>query len=190
MQVDNTGQKVDTLSTALSVNVEERCQCGFSPKNILDPGFHCFTESEDAVTYRAEIIGTGETSPADIATHIQNWITQGALITFDFVRIKVDSSCQVIVLSILDPECNNPTTAPPPSSSAPLTSDSTTEPTSSAPTNDNGQASVAVLGGVLGSALLVIIVVLVVAVTVLVYCWLFRKRSGKLEEIMKERYVI
>ena len=167
------------------MNVEERCQCGFSVMNILEPRFRCFTESEDAVTYQAEIIGTGEASPADIATHIQSWTTQGALITFDIVLIEVDSSCQVVVISILDPECNNPTTANPPSSSAQSTSDSTAEPTSSAPPVD-GQVQLTLLGGVLGGVSLLIIVVLILVISLLICCWVHRERSGKLD-ITKER---
>ena len=164
--MDDGRQKLDTVSAALSMNVEESCQCGFSVLNIVEPKFRCFTESEDAVTYRAEIIGTGEASPADIATHIQNWITQGALITFDIVLIEVDSSCQVIVTSILDPECSNPTNPP-------LTS-------SSAPPSD-AQDPLALLGGVLGGVLLLIIVVLILVITVLVCYRVCIKRSGKFD---------
>ena len=164
-QVDNGRQKLDTLSATLSMNVEERCQCGFSVINILEPRFRCFTESEDAVTFRAEIIGTGEASPADIATYIQNWITQGALVTFDFVLIVVDNSCQVVVTSILDPECNPLTTSSPPI---------------------DGQAELTLLGGALSGLLLLIIVVLVISL--LVCCWIHKKRSGKLE-ISRNRYI-
>ena len=71
-QVDDGRQKLDTLTAALSMNVEERCQCGFTVRNILKPTFRCFAESEDAVTYRAEILGTGETSAADITSHIHS----------------------------------------------------------------------------------------------------------------------
>ena len=160
------------------MNAEERCQCGFTVMNILQPTFRCFTESEDAVTYRAEILGTGVASAVHITSHIQDWITQGALITFDFLLIAVDSSCQVIVTSVLDPECNNPTETLRTSST--LTT-SNTEPTSPADT----QAPLALLGGVLGGVLLLIIGVVSIA---LVSCLMYRKRSGKMD-IAKERYV-
>ena len=142
------------------MNVEERCQCGFTVTNILEPKFLCFAESEDAVTYRTEIIGTAVVSPTEIATHIQNWITQGPRVTFDFILIAVDGSCQVIVASVQDRECSIPTVASQPS----------------------------VLGGVLGGVLVVILLVLIVITTLIVYCWIHRKRSGKLE-IIEDRYV-
>ena len=155
------------------MNVEERCQCGFTVMNILKPTFRCFVESEDAVTYRAEILGTGVALAADITSHIQDWITQGALITFDFVLIAVDSSCQVIVTSVLDPECNNPTETPP------LTL-TVSEPTSPADT----QAPLAQLGGVLGGVLVFITGV----VTIALVWWWYRKRSRKVD-ITRDRYV-
>ena len=161
-QVDDGRQKLDTLTAALSMNVEERCQCGFTVMNILKPKFRCFAESEDAVTYRAEILGTGVASAADITSHIQDWITQGALITFDFVLIAVDISCEVIVTSVLDPECS----------------------TSPADT----QAPLALLGEVLGGVLLLVIGMLIVISVVLVCCWMYRERSGKID-IAKDRYV-
>ena len=171
-QVDDGRQKLDTLTAALSMNVEERCQCGFTVMNILKPTFRCFVESEDAVTYRAEILGTREISAAAITSHIKDWITQGARITFDFVLIAVDSSCQVVVTSNLDPECNNPTETPQQS----LT-----------PEPSDTQAPLALLGGVLGGVLVLVIGGLIVISVVLVYCWMYRKRSGKID-IAKDRY--
>ena len=159
-QADNGRQKLDTLTEALSMNVEERCQCGFTVMNILKPTFRCFVESEDAVTYRAEILGTGVASAADITSHIQDWITQGALITFDFILIAVDGSCPAVVASVQDPECSIPSETSQPS----------------------------VLGGVLGGVLVVILLVFIVITILIVYCWIHRKRSGKLK-ISKDRYV-
>ena len=97
------------------------------------------------MTFQAEIIETGVVSAADITSHtcIQDWITQGAQITFDFVLIAVDSSCQGIVTSIpvLDSECNNPITKLSDPTLAP-------KPTSPPPPADT-QAPIALLGGVL-----------------------------------------
>ena len=162
------------------MNVEERCQCGFTVRNILEPTFLCFAESEDAVTYRAEILGTGVVSVADITSHIQDWITQGALITFDFVLIVVDSSCKVIVTSVSDPECNNPITE---------LSDPTLAPKSTSPPPPaDTQAPLALLGGVLGGVLMLLTGVAIVTVAVLFYCWLYRKWSRKVNNT-KDRYV-
>ena len=166
LQNDNGRHKLDTLSVSLSTNTEERCQCGFSLLNILEPKFRCFAESETAVTYRTEIISTGVATLADIATHIQEWITEGALISFEVVQIEVDRSCQVIVTSVLDPECNNPTSAIP-----------TTSALTNAPEDDTMQGSAlpAIIGGVVGGMVLLFIAVLTLVVT----CWMYRRRMRR-----------
>ena len=167
------------------MNVEERCRCGFTVMNIQKPTFRCFAESEDVVTYRAEILGTGVASAADITSHIQDWITQGALITFDFVLIAVDSSCQVMVTSVLDPECNNSTETTPTTSTS--TSLNTISPPSSTSPADT-QASFALLGGVVGGVSMLIIGVLSVITISLICGLVHRKRSGK-KNIAEDRYV-
>ncbi len=104
-QVENGREKLNTLSEEISTRVEERCQCEFSMLNIIGPKFRCFAESEDAVTYRAQISGTVTASAEDIATDVSDWLSEGPLITFDFILIAVDTSCQVVVSSFADPEC-------------------------------------------------------------------------------------
>ncbi len=105
-QVENGREKLNTLSEEISTRVEERCQCEFSMLNIIGPKFRCFAESEDAVTYRAQISGTVTASAEDIATDVSDWLSEGPLITFDFILIAVDTSCQVVVSSFADPECS------------------------------------------------------------------------------------
>ena len=159
---------MEALNNTLSVNVEERCQCGFSVLNIMDPRFRCFTDSGDAVTYRVEVIGTETASAVEIANYIDNWIKDGALVTFDFIVIPVDSSCQVVVSSIADPECNTPAPASP------------TSPTSV-------EFPVAAVGGAIG-AVTILIVVFVTAI-VIIYIWIYRKRTKNVH-ISKIRFVL
>ena len=112
---------------------------------------------------------------------MHTWIVSGSRITFDFILIAVDSSCQVVVATILDPECNSPTETPPASSTS---TKSNTVPTPLADT----QTPLALLGGVLGGVLVLITGVLTVVTITRVCCWVYRKRSGKME-ITKDRYV-
>ena len=72
----------------------------------MSPKLRCFEESEDAVTYRAEISGTPLATPNQLASFIEEWLAESAFISFDFVVIPVDGSCQIVVSSIVDPECN------------------------------------------------------------------------------------
>ena len=98
---------MNTLSEAISTSVQERCQCDFSVANIMDPKFRCFAESENAVTYRAQISGTETASAEEIASYVSDWLSEGPLITYDFVLIDVDTSCEVVVSSFADPECSS-----------------------------------------------------------------------------------
>ncbi len=88
--------------------------------NILNPKFRCFPESEDAVTYRAEVSGTQAASAVEIANYIEDWLADGAIVAFEFLLIPVDSTCQVILTSIADPECINPTPISPTSIQFPV----------------------------------------------------------------------
>ena len=111
VQANNGHQKLSTIGTSLVNNVEERCQCGFLLTNVMSSTFRCFGESEDAVTYRAEITGTLLAPPGHINLFIEEWLSQGALILFDIILVPLDGSCQVVVTSLADPECNTPTSA-------------------------------------------------------------------------------
>ena len=88
--------------------------------NIFNPKFRCFPESEDAVTYRAEVSGTQAASAVEITNYIEDWLADGAIVAFEFLLIPVDSTCQVILTSIADPECTNPTPISPTSAQFPV----------------------------------------------------------------------
>ena len=173
MQANDVRQKLNAINISLVNNVEERCQCGFSLSNIVSPKLRCFEESEDAVTYRAEVTGTPLAPSSQIASFVEEWLAGSALISFDFVIIPVDGSCQVVVSSIADPECNTPTTA---------TTGLTTEATSSSPVEQSGTLA-AIVGGVLGGVIITLVVVLSIVVVIIVLVRGFRVTKAN-------RYVI
>ena len=141
-------------------NSEERCQCGLTESHITLPKFRCFAESENAVTFRAILSNTPTAMPTEVAAFIMEWLKQGALIAFEFVFISVDGSCQVIISSILDPECNDPVTG--------------------------SQTTSVVTGAVIGGILLLLVIV---AIVCFVVCfWAYRKRSGAFN-IAQKRYL-
>ena len=168
------------------MNVEEKCHCGFSLLNILNPRFFCFVESGNTVTYRTELIATGVATLADIATHIQEWITEGAQISFDSVLITIDSTCQVVVTSVMEDECGNPTSTLPstfsitntPTSTLPNTTEDTVLGTTLALIGTTDVTVRAVIGGVVGAVSILGAVVLVTIVTL--SCWMHRKRKHML----------
>ena len=86
------------MTEALVLELESFCQCGFTSMNIKEPSFQCFSGSSEAATYRAEINGR-------FIDTIAQWISEDGIIRVQMVLIRVDSSCQVAITSLGDPEC-------------------------------------------------------------------------------------
>ena len=142
-------------------NSEERCQCGLTKSHITLPKFRCFDESENAVTFRAILSNTPATVPTEVAAFIMEWLMQGALIAFEFVFISVDGSCQVIINSILDPECNNPV--------------------------PGSQSTSVITEAVIGGILLLLIIIAVILCSIICFRT-YRKKSGVFN-IAQKRYL-
>ena len=87
------------------MNVEQRCQCGFTQDQITSSVFQCFPDSPQAVTYRAVLHGTVNASSSNIISHIEQWISEGAAISVQNVLINVDTTCVLEIASNLDIEC-------------------------------------------------------------------------------------
>ena len=84
---------------------QELCQCGFISDRLTDEVFQCFPASPEAVTYRAMLHGTTNTTSAQLISHIEQWTAKGAAITIQQVLLRVDGSCAVAVSSLVDDEC-------------------------------------------------------------------------------------
>ena len=69
--------------------------------------FRCFPDSPQAVTYRAILHGTANTSSSLIISHMEQWISEGVAICISVqnVLIDVDTNCVLEILSNLDSEC-------------------------------------------------------------------------------------
>ena len=126
--------------------------------NIVNPKFRCFAESEDAVTYRAEISGTQAASAVEIANYIEDWLADGAIVAFEFLLIPVDSTCQVILTSFADPECINPTSA---------------------------QFPVAAVGGAIGAVIFLIVICIIIIA--MIYIKIHKKRTRSFHLAAKNR---
>ena len=142
------------MASAIVINVEERCQCGFTRSNITSDGFRCFPGSTDVVTYRGEIHETDTVNVFDMITHIEEWTAEGVSILVQRVFIEVDGSCRVAIESFNEEECL-------PRRTITATSISTTERETDSPPN-NG--SVAIIGG--GAAAVVMLLILIIGIIV------------------------
>ena len=140
------------------------------------PNFRCFGESEDAVTYRAEISGTLLAPPDHVVLFIEEWLSQGALILFDIILVPLDESCQVVVTSLADQECNTPTSA---------TTVLMTEATSSLPTEQSVTLAV-IVGGAIGGVIIVVVVALIIIIIVVS----IRAKRTQVFSVNNNRYII
>ncbi len=58
------------------------------------------------MTYRAEVSSTLSTSSSQIVSYIEEWLTDGGLVTFNFSNVTVNSFCQISLSSFSDLECD------------------------------------------------------------------------------------
>ena len=90
----------------MTMNVKQRCQCGFTQDQITSSAFQCFLDSLQAVTYRAVLHGTVNSSSSDIISHIEQWISEGVSISIQNVLISIDTKCVLEIASNQDEECS------------------------------------------------------------------------------------
>ena len=106
MQNEDASAKIEDISAAITLNINQCCQCGLSHENITDGVFRCFSNSPQAVTFRALLHGTAKASSSKIVSRIEQWISvNDVTIPVQSVLINVDSSCIVIISSFGDREC-------------------------------------------------------------------------------------
>ena len=152
MQNENANSKVEAVSAAIVSNINQRCQCGLSHKNITDGVFRCFSSSPQAVTFRAILYGTAKASSSEIISLIEEWISIDVTIPVLSVLINIDSRCTATISSFDDGECQLNSKPP-----------------------RNGNVLV-IIGGSVSAVLLVLVLVCVtIIIMVLLLLW-FRKR--------------
>ncbi len=104
MQAEDGHQKLNNLTEVFSTSIEERCKCGFTSSNVMNPSFCCLTESKDTVTYRAEVSGTASTSTSQIVNYTKDWLTGGRPATFNFAN-SINNSFQVVMSPFMNLVC-------------------------------------------------------------------------------------
>lgn len=70
-------------------------------------GFQCFASSPDAVTYRAQLHATTNTTVQELLRIIEQWVHSGKSLTIQLRLTVVDSSCDVQISSFAEMECRS-----------------------------------------------------------------------------------
>ncbi len=153
--------------------MDELCGCGFSTSLLSEEFIDCFDDSPDHVTYRAVVTGTESMSVVEIASLIEEWVSEGGSIIVQSTRLGLTSSCPVVIADRDSPECpeditNRTLSTPPPSPSTSAVATSTAAPSVAA----------SVAGGVVAGVLVIVVIVLLIVVIIVVVLFLRARRSG------------
>ena len=148
---------MEDISVAIASNINLCCQCGLSRENITDSVFRCFPSSPQAVTFRALLRCGGTTlSSSEVASCVKQWISNDIIIPVQSILINVDSSCNVVISSLDERECQ-------------LTSEQ--------PLNDNDNTNNSMSAATVGvtiSCLLLFLILL--GLMIIGFLWLRKKR--------------
>ena len=84
--------------------MQQHCQCGFIRDRVSDGVFKCFSDSPQAVIYRAILHGTANATSTVLISHIKQWIAEKPTVTVQRVLLTIDGSCSVAISSLTDKE--------------------------------------------------------------------------------------
>ena len=155
-------------------------RCGLTTANIRNNEFSCRGGLTNQIVYRAMIIGTTTSSPADLVSIIQSWVRGGAanIRVSSGTRLYIDRDCDTPLDTLWDPDCPLPmaiTSTLPPTIST--TTISAIEPDTAAPdtithssTTDSSVGGVkpVVRAGVIGGVVLTVVIVVLIVILLVV----------------------
>ena len=103
--MEHPKEKASDVSMTIVDTLNQRCQCKFTPDLISSEGFQCFPESENAVTFRAELSEAPVTPVSVLVSHLTDWVSSGTAISIGALFITVDSACSIVIPSFISEEC-------------------------------------------------------------------------------------
>ncbi len=87
---------------AIVSHLNMRCQCDI---NITSAGFQCFPSSPNAVTFRARITGSQQTTASEMIRFLEEWTASEATISVQAQLLSSDGNCAVRIASLSEQEC-------------------------------------------------------------------------------------
>ena len=82
--------------------MQQYCHCGFVHDRVIDGVFKCFSDSPQAVIYRAALRGTANATITELISHIEQWIVEEPTVTVQRVLLTIDGLCSVAISSLTD----------------------------------------------------------------------------------------
>lgn len=117
-QSSNKQQKITDITTAISNYISDNCNCRvFSPQYIVNPQLVCGKDKEDELIFVGSALSVGHINSTVIRdTFIQEYLTQGGVVTVAGQVVKINNYCSAVVTEEeTHPSClasSNATTAP------------------------------------------------------------------------------
>ncbi len=106
-QNDSPSEKSQDIISHLTLLLIEQCQCNIDMNTaITNGGFQCFANSQEFVTYRAQVQGTSEVPALDLVQILQQWVSSGPSVNIKAQILDVKSSCPVLIASLSEAECD------------------------------------------------------------------------------------
>jgi hypothetical protein len=110
----------------IASGVNQQCSyCELGHTNITNGEFQCFPGSPNQVTFRAKVHDRAQATAREVIMYIEQWMTSSDVVTLPVhhARLKINSTCVILLASFDDPECPGHLT--PPSQDNNITSDIT-----------------------------------------------------------------
>ena len=111
IQESNSEAKLSDISSALSVTLQQNCNCFFSVQRRI---FSCLgTENSQTVVFLAELTNMA-LSEADLSSLLTSWVASTPPITVASTQLQVDITCPVVIDSLKPEGCPvvSPTSSP------------------------------------------------------------------------------
>lgn len=72
----------------------------------MNPGFKCFQDSPDEVTFRAQLSGTPRATTLELLNLLVQYVSLSPFILVQGMLLRVDKNCMVPISLLNEPECN------------------------------------------------------------------------------------
>lgn len=101
-------EKAAELSSALMEHLQTACEgsCGIiTPRLVSEAAFRCYSPQENEITFRAQLLGSNQTTLHQMIQHLREWVRQNPSLRVGGVLLRVDPDCEVVIESLNSAEC-------------------------------------------------------------------------------------
>ena len=109
MQAETEDTILSAIQSALTRIIRSMCECDFEETFINEPVLLCEPLEPTTFLYRASMETFEEFAASQLIVYIEDWVEQGASISFNDSVIIFSSNCPIRISNITDPVCSTAT---------------------------------------------------------------------------------